>query len=215
MDIVYANASGVEPDTRAVAHRDLPRARGAIPARARGARRAAWLACVGALAACGPLGAPLVNPGVSDVPQEAPRRLAPDAGQSVAWKLLEAAKQYAAVTRVPYRSHGHFEGRWTAEVLADPKAAERYTSLDEGTAFPEGSVLLQKLRESANGGPGPWFAMQKQARGYYPEGGDWSYAVVDTRGNVEQEGRLVTCARCHAEAPVDWVYGLPAEAKTP
>jgi cytochrome c553 len=50
------------------------------------------------------------------------------------------------------------------------------------------------------------FVMEKKAEGYFPAGGDWEYIVVARDGRIEARGQLATCARCHAEAPVDFVF---------
>jgi hypothetical protein len=52
-----------------------------------------------------------------------------------------------------------------------------------------------------------YFAMIKQRSGFHPGGGDWEYLVIRPTGDIEQRGRLAPCARCHAEAPSDWLFG--------
>jgi hypothetical protein len=55
--------------------------------------------------------------------------------------------------------------------------------------------------------------MAKRDAGFYAEGGDWEFVVLDAAGRLEDRGKLALCARCHAEATADWVFGLPAEAR--
>jgi len=65
---------------------------------------------------------------------------------------------------------------------------------------------VEQLREAATGRRGPWFVMQKG------EGG-WQYVVVDAQGLVEDEGTLAGCARCHAEAVGDSLFGVPPSGR--
>jgi hypothetical protein len=51
--------------------------------------------------------------------------------------------------------------------------------------------------------------MTKRDAGFYPEGGDWEYLVLDAEGHLEDRGKLALCARCHAEGNGDWAFGLP------
>jgi len=51
--------------------------------------------------------------------------------------------------------------------------------------------------------------MIKRDAGFFPEGGDWEYVATDRDGWVADRGQLKACARCHAEAKADWVFGLP------
>lgn len=52
-----------------------------------------------------------------------------------------------------------------------------------------------------------YFVMVKRAPGYNPSGGDWEYLVVAPDGRVEDRGQVALCARCHAEAPHDFLFG--------
>ena len=51
--------------------------------------------------------------------------------------------------------------------------------------------------------------MVKRAPGFYPEGGDWEYLIVDPNGSIERRGKLPLCARCHAESPHNFIFGGP------
>ena len=53
-----------------------------------------------------------------------------------------------------------------------------------------------------------WF-MEKRARGYDSENGDWFYATLSPTGKVMDAGRVESCINCHASAQNDYVYGLP------
>jgi hypothetical protein len=78
-------------------------------------------------------------------------------------------------------------------------------------AFDEGATLLASL-ESSDGGPViAHYLMRKERPGYFPEGGDWRYAVVSPAGEVLADGKLPLCARCHAEATREHLFEpLPA-----
>ncbi len=50
------------------------------------------------------------------------------------------------------------------------------------------------------------YVMRREAPGYFSEGGDWRYAVYDAEGKLQKQGKLGLCARCHAEAPRDFLF---------
>ena len=106
-------------------------------------------------------------------------------------------------------SRGHFAGRWTAEIAVNEAAMATYTNLAPSSRFGVGSLLVKKHTSTSASTPGPIFAMTKRDAGFYPEGGDWEYVVLDAEGHLEDRGKLALCARCHAEANADRVFGLP------
>jgi hypothetical protein len=52
-----------------------------------------------------------------------------------------------------------------------------------------------------------YFVMTKRHAGFDPEGDDWEYLVLDPSAAVVERGKLPLCARCHAEAPRDHLFG--------
>lgn len=111
----------------------------------------------------------------------------------------------AALARLgEYTSQGHAAGRYTATLKANPIAAEPYSQLVAGRALPAGSLLVQELREADSDDVGPLYVMEKKAQG-------WRFLVVSRDGWIQPE-RTDLCARCHADAPVDSVFGLPNRA---
>ena len=114
----------------------------------------------------------------------------------------------------PFVSRGHFAGKWKAEVWVSGPGAEGYASVTRSSRFAPGTVLVKKHSERSSGAPGPVFVMIKRDAGFFPEGGDWEYLATDQDGWIEDRGALVACARCHAEANGDWVFGLPADARS-
>jgi hypothetical protein len=164
------------------------------------------------VAGCGPREPALVNPGMSTV-----NRLAagdaisgPDAGV-----FADPGIDLQSVHRVgkAFVSRGHFAGRWTAEIAVNETAMQLYTNLAPSSRFGVGSLLVKKHASTSSPAPGPTFAMAKRAPGFFPEGGDWEYIVLDAKGRLEDRGKLTLCARCHAEGNVDRVFGLPPEAR--
>jgi hypothetical protein len=108
-------------------------------------------------------------------------------------------------------SKGHFAGRWNAEVAVNDIARPTYTNLGGSSRFAVGSLLVKKHATAS--ALGPIFAMAKRDPGFFPEGSDWEYVVIDATGRLEERGKLPLCARCHAEGNADAVFGLPLDAR--
>jgi hypothetical protein len=209
--MVYASRVAVEVNI-AQTHREAARSpRGPVVVGGAGGVVAIAL-CLAATAGCGAQESRLTSPGLSEVRQEEERKPPAEASATAPWARAADVSTFRPVTPTPFVSHGHFDGRWTAELVASPEAASPYVDLRKTSAFPLRSVLLEKLRDRRTLAPGPWFAMEKRERGYYEAGGDWSYVVLDARGNLEQAGQIDACARCHAQGISDWVFGLPGDA---
>jgi hypothetical protein len=98
----------------------------------------------------------------------------------------------------------HPSGDFIASIRVNDVAA-RYGTKGRD-ALPEGSLVVEVLATESNTPPVVYYAMLRKAPGYFPEGGDWAYAVVTPDGKVEAEGKLKLCARCHAEAPREHVF---------
>jgi hypothetical protein len=90
-------------------------------------------------------------------------------------------------------------------VLTSPGTG--YPLRGPATAAPAGAVLLERLFAVGGAQPLTYFAMIKRAPGYDPAGGDWEYMVLTPDGEIDARGRLPLCARCHAEAPHDHLFG--------
>jgi hypothetical protein len=166
------------------------------------------------IAGCGAKGPPLVNPGASAAPafNASLSRETPDA--SPVWERIGEIASYRRLAKEPFPSQGHFDGRWTADVLANDLAAAAYLKLPAPAAtFAEGSIVAQAHTDRLTGSPGPVFAMVKREAGYYAAGGDWEYVVTLTDGRIEDRGQLAHCARCHADAPAGWLFGLGRGAR--
>lgn len=111
-----------------------------------------------------------------------------------------------------FGSRGHGTGAWNAQIRGNEKSASEYQGLRVGGAMPQGAVLVE-LHTDKSGVPLDGFVMEKREAGYFPAGGDWDYAVIGHEGELQQRGKLDFCARCHAEAPADFVFVRPASSK--
>ena len=98
----------------------------------------------------------------------------------------------------------HPAGDFIASIRVNEVAA-RYGTKGRD-ALPEGSLVVEVLATESSTPPAVYYAMLRQAPGYFPEGGDWAYFVVAADGNIEAEGKLKLCARCHAEAPREHLF---------
>jgi hypothetical protein len=128
----------------------------------------------------------------------------PSAAPPEPWDLEGAIRALHPVTRRARSEHlfGELEG----EVLAGP-AAGTYPVLGPSSALAPGATLVERLIDPRSAGPVAYFVMVKRAQGYDPAGGDWEYLVMGASGHVETRGKLPLCARCHAEAPHDHLFG--------
>jgi hypothetical protein len=110
-------------------------------------------------------------------------------------------------------SRGHGAASWTVELRGNPIAQQDFDRLVPGASMPADAQLVALHADRATGTELGWFVMHKQPPGYFPEGGDWEYLVVGVDGNVQAAGKLAACARCHAQAPADWVFPRPTQAQ--
>lgn len=100
---------------------------------------------------------------------------------------------------------GHLTGEREADVLAG--SAATYPALGPGSRLEPGATLVERLFEPGGVTPTAYFVMVKRPPGFDPSGADWEYLVVTPGGAIEQRGPLPLCARCHAEAPNDRLFG--------
>jgi hypothetical protein len=165
------------------------------------------------LAACAPA-APLPSLGVTadHAPRGAPPRPSPPPADTAAatepppppWDLASELRRLHRAS--PRTASEHFTGQLDGEILADDGAAA-YPALGPLRRLEPGATLVQRLLARGSPEPTVYFAMVKRPAGYDAPGGDWEYLVVDSAGRIEQRGRLPLCARCHADAPHDHLFG--------
>jgi hypothetical protein len=84
-------------------------------------------------------------------------------------------------------------------VLANALAAAPYTA---GTdPLPVGSVVLAEEHDDPNCGHlTGFYLMAKENPGYDQAHGDWHWQRLDANQRVLDDGKLATCASCHARA---------------
>lgn len=88
-------------------------------------------------------------------------------------------------------------------VYVNPTGREAY---DKGRPFPAGSVIVKaKCRKKADDQPVQLGVMIKRAE-------SWEYAFVNFDGKLVAADRLRNCARCHARAKNDSVFGTATSA---
>jgi hypothetical protein len=108
---------------------------------------------------------------------------------------------------------GHPVGNLAGVVKVDAKASG-YGQRGRG-AFPPGALVVEALGPDPDGPPTLFYVMEKRETGFFPLGGDWQYSVVTAAGKLEADGKLELCARCHAEAPRDYLFEYGAARPTP
>ena len=177
----------------------------------RGARAAWVLLAAGTpwlAASCASRSNDLAMPGASDRPMEAPKRApAAPAHSSETWDQAAEVPTFALIDDRQLPSRGHNPPYWSGEVRANAALAPIYRTIGPDSAgIPEGGVVVEAHR-AADGAPGPTFAMVKRAAGFDAPGGDWEFLVIRGDGMVESRGVLPLCARCHADAPYDHLFG--------
>jgi hypothetical protein len=119
------------------------------------------------------------------------------------WDLADQLRTARPAGRRAWSEHlgGELEG----EVLASPGTT--YPPRGPASQVAVGTTLIERLFHPGAAQPQTYFVMIKRAPGYDAPGGDWEYLVVSPDGHVEEPSPLPLCARCHAEAPHDHLFG--------
>ena len=104
-----------------------------------------------------------------------------------------------------YRVYGNT--RETAKVFRFNGERLRYRDGTGTAKFPSGAVLametFDRTADNKLGAKGPIFFMRKESAGYDPDGGDWRYGMMDTKGVAladGKDGHSTECRNCHAAA---------------
>jgi hypothetical protein len=133
---------------------------------------------------------------------------APDAMAPAAVLPADYRKVFARITPEPVPTRGHVFGRFMVTAYANElgKAA-----LGGKVPADEGAIVIVEHEESSGGEifRGPTMLMQKLKKDAAPTTGDWKFVVVTHDGKLAHEGALTSCARCHADAPSDYLFGFP------
>ena len=150
----------------------------------------------------------LQHPGVSDRLPEAADKKQPEraAASGEPWEHASKLPALIAVDDRVLPSRGHNPPFWSGSVKVNGALERAYRALGPESQIAAGSIVIEEHKDS-EGKPGPIYAMVKRDPGFDVQGGDWEYLVVDGTGRVEQRGAIAHCARCHADAPVDHLFG--------
>lgn len=118
------------------------------------------------------------------------------------WSQFAESQSWPTSTADWFPSKGHYGGTSEGLVRVAPAALAAYRELTLGAKLETGTTLVMLHRSRASGKPGPVHVMQRLERG-------WEYWLLSPDGAIESQGDLPLCARCHADAPADGVFGPP------
>ena len=150
--------------------------------------------------------------GLSDGPPRGGANAANDAGSAARRATglpTNFRASYTKVNRARFVSQGHNAGRYEVDVYASPAASDAATAASG--EIPTGARLIEEhfQRSPAADGPshaGPLMMMEKMDKGFDPDHGDWRYVVVNSAGELVQDGKIESCAGCHDDAPHDHLF---------
>jgi len=115
--------------------------------------------------------------------------------------------RFTKVNKAKLGSAGHAAGRWDIEVWANEPALAALAARSRDV--PVGAIVVQEhVERSVAGERGPTMVMEKRARGFAPEHGDWRYTVVGSSGLLVKDGVVASCAGCHDDAPMDGLFPI-------
>lgn len=115
------------------------------------------------------------------------------------WPSFGDLARYRAVGAFPSEHRG---ARTFARVTVNDAAAPY---ADGCVTLVPGAVVVSSLSDSPDGVASEHYVMERKANG-------WGYFVVGPEGTVRR-GESERCARCHAEAPSDEVFGVPGKPR--
>jgi hypothetical protein len=171
-------------------------------------RAAFGLVCACAAEACGGPSGALV--GASDRPAGgAIAKGSRDGGVLDGAPALPAnyRSNFTKVNKAKFVSSGHASGRWDVDVYANEPALRALVTRTREA--PVGTIVVEEhFEKSGPGGQGPVMVMEKRAKGFSPEHGDWRYTVVGSAGQLVKDGVVDSCAGCHDDAPTDGLFPI-------
>lgn len=161
----------------------------------------AWVATAGLCAACAAAAPP--EDWVGSTSQHSERAARERAQPPAApWEGFESLSHAPATPPGGRSSQGHADGRFVVEIRVEPAEARAvYEAWTAGSEMPVGTAILATHHDPRRGRPGPSYAMKKGAQG-------WEFAVLTPDGKRTRDA-VELCARCHAEAHSDSVFGPP------
>ena len=118
--------------------------------------------------------------------------------------------KFAKVNKARFVSSGHAAGRWDVDVYANDPALKALAVRSRDV--PVGAIAVaEPFERGGAGGPGPVMVMEKRAKGYAPDHGDWRWTVVGAAGQLVKDGIVESCVGCHDDAPMDGMFPIVAE----
>ena len=191
-------------------------------------RRLPWaptlavLAGVGAaVAACGPPPRPPIDDdgwgpehGLGTEPPPPPPKPAPrvkpiPVEQRKRWT---DANQVVQLEPIPGRGKSEHDTGLERTVLRN-EAAASYEQLVGRPTLPVGAMIVQRHHRPGSDAADSYYVMRKTAPSASPTELGWQFLVLDDQLRVATHDPLEMCQRCHQEAPVDGLFGLPAPDK--
>jgi len=118
-------------------------------------------------------------------------------------------KRFKKVNHARFVSLGHAAGRWEVDVWANEAALAALAS--HAHDVPEGAVAVQEHYERTGkdvSSVGPVMVMEKRAKGFASEHGDWSFTAVGSAGQLVKRGVIEQCAGCHDNAPYGGLFPI-------
>ena len=112
--------------------------------------------------------------------------------------------KFTKLTKARFVSGGHASGRWDVDVFANEPA--RLAMATRSRDVPVGAIVVEEHFEKASAAAGPIMVMEKRAKGYSPDHGDWRWTVVGAAGQLVKDGIVDTCVGCHDDAPMDGMF---------
>jgi hypothetical protein len=115
--------------------------------------------------------------------------------------------RFTKLNQSRFVSAGHAPGRWDVDVYANEPAQKALASRSRDV--PVGAMVVEEHYEkSGPGSAGPVMIMEKRAKGFAPDHGDWRYTVVGASGQLVKDGVVESCAGCHDDAPMDGFFPI-------
>ncbi|MCS6901451.1 MAG: hypothetical protein RMJ98_03610 [Myxococcales bacterium] len=153
------------------------------------------------------------RPGTSEQPHVlTERQRTPSQASADPWPPMTSVSSFPTVDDRHLPSAGHNPPYWSGQVRVNGVLWPLYPRMSPEIVVPEGAIALE-FHHDLSGNAQLIYAMEKRAAGFDPGGGDWEYLVLNPEGVVETRGILPFCARCHAEAPHDHLFGPRLSAK--
>lgn len=123
--------------------------------------------------------------------------------------------RYVKLTPIPLHTTVN-ETDWVDVFITRAAATAYLEALVRQPRIDSGTVIVRAVLDEA-GAMKKLTVMAKAPAGYYPDGGDWLYAVTAPDGTPlpdeagqAQWGRLSDCAACHeGRRDHGWLFGLP------